>query len=61
MTTIRAVDAFARRHRYKPLEALPWVAAIAAYFAFPSYLALGAQILATWRLHRRNPCRAWLG
>src|ERR1700740_2191610 len=47
MTTIRAVDAFARRHRYKPLEALPWVAAIAAYFAFPSYLALGAQILAT--------------
>jgi len=42
-----AVDAFARRHRYRLLEALPWLAAIAAYIAFPSYLALGAQILAT--------------
>jgi len=41
-----AVDAFARRHRYRLLEALPWLAAIAAYVAFPSYLALGAQILA---------------
>jgi len=35
-----------RRHRYRVLEALPWLAAIAAYVAFPSYLALGAQILA---------------
>jgi branched-chain amino acid transport system permease protein len=42
-----AVDIFARRHRYRLLEALPWLAAIAAYIAFPSYLALGAQILAT--------------
>ena len=41
-----AVDAFARRHRYRLLEALPWLAAVAAYVAFPSYLALGAQILA---------------
>ncbi len=41
-----AVDAFARRHRYRLLEALPWLAAIAAYVAVPSYLALGAQILA---------------
>jgi len=41
-----AVDIFARRHRYRVLEALPWLAAIAAYVAFPSYLALGAQILA---------------
>jgi branched-chain amino acid transport system permease protein len=47
MTPSRAVDAFARRHRYQPLEALPWLAAVAAYFAFPDYLALGAQILAT--------------
>jgi branched-chain amino acid transport system permease protein len=47
MTSSRAVDAFARRHRYQPLEALPWVAAGASYFAFPDYLALGAQILAT--------------
>jgi branched-chain amino acid transport system permease protein len=42
-----AVGTFARRHRYRLLEALPWLAAIAAYIAFPSYLALGAQILAT--------------
>ncbi len=26
---------------------MPWLAALAAYFAFPSYLPLGAQILAT--------------
>src|ERR1700758_2683792 len=42
-----AIDAFARRHRYHPLEALPWLAAVAAYFVFPDYLALGAQVLAT--------------
>jgi len=47
MTPSRAVEAFARRHRYSPLEALPWMAAVGAYFAFPDYLALGAQILAT--------------
>ena len=38
---------FSRRHRYHPLEALPWLTALATYFAFPDYLALGAQILAT--------------
>ncbi len=42
-----AVDIFARRHRYRPVEALPWIAAFAAYALFPSYLPLGAQILAT--------------
>jgi branched-chain amino acid transport system permease protein len=47
MTPSRAVEAFARRHHYRPYEALPWLAAVAAYFAFPDYLALGAQILAT--------------
>jgi len=47
MTPGRAVEAFARRHRYHPLEALPWLASIASYFVFPEYLALGAQILAT--------------
>jgi len=40
------LDAFGRRHRLHALEALPWGVAIAAYFAFPDYLALGAQILA---------------
>jgi branched-chain amino acid transport system permease protein len=47
MMAVDTVDIFARRHRYRVLEALPWLAAIAAYLAFPSYLALGAQILAT--------------
>jgi branched-chain amino acid transport system permease protein len=47
MTPIGAVDAFAGRHRYHLLEALPWLAAVASYFVFPDYLALGAQILAT--------------
>ena len=46
MMAVDAVDIFARRHRYRLLEALPWLVAIAAYVAFPSYLALGAQILA---------------
>jgi len=45
--TSRLVDGFARRHRYSVLEALPWLAVFAGYFVFPSYLALGAQILAT--------------
>jgi branched-chain amino acid transport system permease protein len=44
---IGAVDAFARRHRYLPLEALPWLAAAAVFFIFPGYLPLAAQILAT--------------
>lgn len=42
-----AIEAFARRHRFRPLEALPWIAALAAAFVFPGYLPLGAQILAT--------------
>jgi branched-chain amino acid transport system permease protein len=52
VTTTRPSDAdvvarFARRHRLKPLEALPWVLIVASFFLFPDYLALGAQILAT--------------
>src|SRR5262249_60632906 len=39
--------AFGRRHRFRLWEALPWLVAIAAYFVFDAYLALGAQILAT--------------
>jgi branched-chain amino acid transport system permease protein len=41
------IDAFARRHRYHPLEALPWLIAVALYFVLPGYLPLGAQIFAT--------------
>jgi len=43
----RTLDAFAGRHRLSPLEALPWLVAVAAFFVFPSYLALGSQVLAT--------------
>lgn len=42
-----AVEILARRHRLRVWELLPWALAIAAYFIFPDYLALGAQILAT--------------
>lgn len=41
------IDAFARRHRFKWWEALPWIAAIAAFYLFEPYRALGAQIFAT--------------
>ena len=41
------IDAFARRHRFKWYEAIPWIAALAAYFVFDSDHALGAQIFAT--------------
>jgi branched-chain amino acid transport system permease protein len=42
-----SLDDFARRDRYHPLEALPWIIAIAAFFVFADYLPLGAQVLAT--------------
>jgi branched-chain amino acid transport system permease protein len=41
-----ALGMFARRHHFRWYEALPWLIAIAAFFVFPDYLALGAQILA---------------
>ena len=40
-----AVEALLRSHRLRPWEALPWLAAAAAFFLFPDYLALGSQIL----------------
>ena len=40
-----AVEALVRGHRLRLWEFLPWVAAAVAYFAFPAYLSLGAQIL----------------
>jgi hypothetical protein len=49
-----AIDSFAGRHRYRALEALPWLAALAAYVLLPSYLPLGAQILAMILFRRRS-------
>jgi branched-chain amino acid transport system permease protein len=40
-----AVEALARGHRLRAWELAPWLVAGLAYFAFPSYLALGSQIL----------------
>jgi len=40
-----AVEALSRRHRLRLIELLPWLAAAAAFFLFPDYLPLGAQIL----------------
>ena len=40
-----AVGALLRRHRLRWIELLPWLAAVAAFFLFPDYLPLGAQIL----------------
>jgi branched-chain amino acid transport system permease protein len=45
--TDKPLDAFGRRHRFSAFEALPWLITVGAYFVFPDYLALGAQILAT--------------
>lgn len=42
-----AAGRLARRHRFQWWELLPWIAAIAAFFAFPTYLAFGTQLLIT--------------
>ncbi len=36
-----------RRHRLRWWEALPWIAGIALYFAFPDYLGFGCDLLVT--------------
>ena len=40
-----AVGRLIARQRPRAIEALPWVAALAAYFLLPQYLQLGTQIL----------------
>ena len=42
-----AVQVLARRHRLQWWEALPWIASIACFFLFPTYLAFGTQVLIT--------------
>lgn len=41
----QAVQSLLARDRLRPLEALPWIAALAAYVALPDSLPLGAQII----------------
>jgi len=42
-----AAEQLARRHRFQWWETLPWIAALAAFFAFPNYLAFATQVLIT--------------
>jgi branched-chain amino acid transport system permease protein len=44
---LAAAQAFANQHRFQWWEALPWIAALAAYFVFPTYLSFGTQVLIT--------------
>jgi branched-chain amino acid transport system permease protein len=42
-----AARALAGRHRIRLWEAIPWLLAIAFYFAFPRYLGFGTELLVT--------------
>jgi branched-chain amino acid transport system permease protein len=41
----RAADYLIRRHYYRWPEALPWLLAVAAFFAFPDRMTFGSQVL----------------
>src|SRR5512144_25077 len=41
----RAAEYLIRRHRFRPAEALPWLLAIAVFFAFPERMTFGSQVL----------------
>ena len=47
MSAPEAVGALMRSHRLRWHEALPWLAIVAAWYMFPGYRSLGAQILIT--------------
>src|SRR5436190_3526526 len=42
-----AARALAERHRFRWWEAVPWILALAFYFAFPRYLGFGTELLIT--------------
>ncbi len=42
-----AAIALAERHRVRPWEPLPWLLALAFYFAFPNHLGFGTDLLIT--------------
>jgi branched-chain amino acid transport system permease protein len=42
---LAAARALAGRHRVRWWEAVPWLAAIAAFFLFPNYLSFGTHVL----------------
>src|ERR1700691_3945239 len=45
VTHAQAIDYLARRHRFRLIEALPWVLAVAAYVVFPDRMTFGSQVL----------------
>src|SRR5579859_7433700 len=45
VTQADAIAFLADRHRFRLIEALPWVLAIAAYFVFPDRMTFGSQVL----------------
>ena len=45
MASADAVAQLIRSHRLRPIELLPWLLAVAAWFLFGTYLPLGSQIL----------------
>ena len=50
------IDAFARRHKFRWYEFLPWIAAIAGYFIFENYHALGARSSPRFSSRSRSTC-----
>ena len=42
-----AALAMASRHRLRPWEPIPWILALAVYFAFPKHLGFGTELLVT--------------
>ncbi len=42
-----AALALARRHRLRAWEPIPWILALAFYFAFPKHLGFGTEVLVT--------------
>ena len=42
-----AAAALARRHRVRAWEAIPWILALAWFFAFPTHLGFGTEVLVT--------------
>jgi len=42
-----AARQLAERHRFRWWELLPWIAGVAVFFVFPTYLSFGTQVLIT--------------
>jgi branched-chain amino acid transport system permease protein len=42
---VHPIDTLLARHRFRAIELLPWLIAVAVYFVFGDYLPLGSQIL----------------